>query len=93
METKGRKRNRKKSSWVTDGEWNSIKNIAIKTGMRIGVYRRASTPGKWYKAVQLYRKKKERNTIMSKVCSTINLSHFYERGRCLLADRKKRCRI
>ena len=36
MATKGRKRNRKKSFWVTAGEWKAIEKIAAGTGMGIG---------------------------------------------------------
>ena len=36
MATKGRKRNRKKSFWVTEGEWKAIEKIAAGTGMGIG---------------------------------------------------------
>ncbi len=46
MATKGRKRNRKKSFWVSDSEWNAIERIAAKTGMRIGEYLRISALGK-----------------------------------------------
>jgi len=42
----GRTRNRKKSFWVTDGEWNAIERIAAKTGMGIGEYLRISALGK-----------------------------------------------
>ena len=38
MATKGRKRNRKKSFWVTEGEWKAIEKIAAGTGMGIGEY-------------------------------------------------------
>ena len=46
MATKGRKRNRKKSFWVTDGEWKAIERIAAKTGMGDGEYLRVSALGK-----------------------------------------------
>ena len=42
----GRKRNRKKSFWVTDGEWKTIEKIAAKTGMGDGEYLRISALGK-----------------------------------------------
>ena len=41
-----RKRNRKKSFWVTDGEWKAIEKIAAKTGMGSGEYLRVSALGK-----------------------------------------------
>ena len=44
--TKGRKRNRKKSFWVSDSEWNAIERIAAETGMGIGEYLRISALGK-----------------------------------------------
>ena len=46
MATKGRKRNRKKSFWVTEGEWKAIERIAACTGMGIGEYLRISALGK-----------------------------------------------
>ena len=46
MATKGRKRNRKKSFWVTEGEWKAIEKIAAGTGMGIGEYLRISALGK-----------------------------------------------
>ena len=46
MATKGRKRNRKKSFWVTEGEWKSIEKIAAGIGMGIGEYLRISALGK-----------------------------------------------
>ena len=46
MTNKGRKRNRKKSFWVTDGEWKAIEKIAAKTGMGDGEYLRVSALGK-----------------------------------------------
>ena len=46
MTKQGRKRNRKKSFWVTDGEWNAIERIASKTGMGDGEYLRVSALGK-----------------------------------------------
>ena len=46
MATKGRKRNRKKSFWVTDSEWKAIEKIAAGTGMGIGEYLRISALGK-----------------------------------------------
>ena len=46
MATKGRKRNRKKSFWVTDREWKAIEKIAAGTGMGIGEYLRISALGK-----------------------------------------------
>ena len=46
MATKGRKRNRKKSFWVTAGEWKAIEKIAAGTGMGIGEYLRISALGK-----------------------------------------------
>lgn len=46
MTKQGRKRNRKKSFWVTDGEWNAIEKIAAKTGMGDGEYLRVSALGK-----------------------------------------------
>lgn len=46
MTKQGRKRNRKKSFWVTDGEWNAIEKIAAKTGMGSGEYLRVSALGK-----------------------------------------------
>ena len=46
MTKQGRKRNRKKSFWVTDGEWNAIEKIAAKTGMGDGEYLRISALGK-----------------------------------------------
>ena len=46
MTSKGRKRNRKKSFWVTDGEWKAIEKIAAKTGMGDGEYLRVSALGK-----------------------------------------------
>ena len=42
----GRKRNRKKSFWVTDREWKAIEKIAAGTGMGIGEYLRISALGK-----------------------------------------------
>lgn len=42
----GRKRNRKKSFWVSDSEWNAIEKIAAETGMGIGEYLRISALGK-----------------------------------------------
>ena len=42
----GRKRNRKKSFWVTDSEWKAIERIAAGTGMGIGEYLRISALGK-----------------------------------------------
>lgn len=42
----GRTRNRKKSFWVTDGEWKAIEKIAAKTGMGSGEYLRVSALGK-----------------------------------------------
>ncbi len=44
--TKGRKRNRKKSFWVSDSEWKAIEKIAAETGMGIGEYLRISALGK-----------------------------------------------
>ena len=44
--TKGRKRNRKKSFWVSDSEWKAIEKIAAETGMGIGIYLRISALGK-----------------------------------------------
>ena len=44
--TKGRKRNRKKSFWVSDSEWKAIEKIAADTGMGIGEYLRISALGK-----------------------------------------------
>ena len=44
MATKGRKRNRKKSFWVTEGEWKAIEKIAAGIGM--GEYLRISALGK-----------------------------------------------
>ena len=46
MTKQGRTRNRKKSFWVTDGEWNAIERIAAGTGMGIGEYLRISALGK-----------------------------------------------
>ena len=46
MTTKGRKRNRKKSFWVTEGEWKAIEKIAAGIGMGIGEYLRISALGK-----------------------------------------------
>ena len=46
MATKGRKRNRKKSFWVTEGEWKAIEKIAVGIGMGIGEYLRISALGK-----------------------------------------------
>ena len=46
MATKGRKRNRKKSFWVSDSEWKTIEKIAAETGMGIGEYLRISALGK-----------------------------------------------
>ena len=46
MATNGRKRNRKKSFWVTEGEWKSIEKIAAGIGMGIGEYLRISALGK-----------------------------------------------
>lgn len=46
MATKGCKRNRKKSFWVTEGEWKAIEKIAAGTGMGIGEYLRISALGK-----------------------------------------------
>ena len=43
--TKGRKRNRKKSFWVSDSEWKAIEKIAAETGMGIGEYLRISALG------------------------------------------------
>ena len=42
----GRKRNRKKSFWVTDREWKAIEKIAAGIGMGIGEYLRISALGK-----------------------------------------------
>ena len=42
----GRKRNRKKSFWVTNSEWKAIEKIAAGTGMGIGEYLRISALGK-----------------------------------------------
>ena len=42
----GRKRNRKKSFWVTEGEWKAIEKIAVGIGMGIGEYLRISALGK-----------------------------------------------
>ena len=42
----GRKRNRKKSFWVTEGEWKAIEKIAAGIGMGIGEYLRISALGK-----------------------------------------------
>ena len=41
-----RKRNRKKSFWVSDSEWKAIEKIATETGMGIGEYLRISALGK-----------------------------------------------
>lgn len=46
MATKGRKRNRKKSFWVTEGEWKAIEKIAAGIGMGLGEYLRTSALGK-----------------------------------------------
>lgn len=46
MATKGRKRNRKKSFWVTEGEWKAIEKIAAGIGMGLGEYLRISALGK-----------------------------------------------
>lgn len=46
MATKGRTRNRKKSFWVTEGEWKAIEKIAAGIGMGIGEYLRISALGK-----------------------------------------------
>lgn len=46
MTKTGRKRNRKKSFWVSDSEWNAIERIAAETGMGIGEYLRISALGK-----------------------------------------------
>ena len=46
MATKGRKRNRKKSFWVTEGEWKAIEKIAAGIGMGIGEYLRISALAK-----------------------------------------------
>ncbi len=46
MATKGRKRNRKKSFWVTEGEWKANEKIAAGIGMGIGEYLRISALGK-----------------------------------------------
>ena len=46
MAKQGRKRNRKKSFWVTEGEWKAIEKIAAGTGMGIGEYLRISALGK-----------------------------------------------
>ena len=46
MTKQGRTRNRKKSFWVTDGEWNAIERNAAKTGMGLGEYLRISALGK-----------------------------------------------
>ena len=46
MATKGRTRNRKKSFWVTEGEWKAIEKIAAGIGMGIGEYLRVSALGK-----------------------------------------------
>lgn len=46
MATKGRKRNRKKSFWVTEGEWKAIEKIAAGISMGIGEYLRISALGK-----------------------------------------------
>ena len=46
MTSKCRKRNRKKSFWVTEGEWKAIERIAAKTGMGVGEYLRISALGK-----------------------------------------------
>ena len=42
----GRKRNRKKSFWVTEGEWKAIEKIAAGISMGIGEYLRISALGK-----------------------------------------------
>ena len=57
MATKGRKRNRKKSFWVTDSEWKAIEKIAAGTGMGIGEYLRISALGKTNRCQSLYREK------------------------------------
>lgn len=46
MTKTGRKRNRKKSFWVSDSEWKAIEKIAAETGMGIGEYLRISALGK-----------------------------------------------
>lgn len=46
MATKGRKRNRKESFWVTEGEWKAIEKIAAGIGMGLGEYLRISALGK-----------------------------------------------
>ena len=46
MTKTGRKRNRKKSFWVSDSELNAIEKIAAETGMGIGEYLRISALGK-----------------------------------------------
>ncbi len=46
MTKQGRKRNRKKSFWVTDREWKAIEKIADGIGMGIGEYLRISALGK-----------------------------------------------
>ena len=46
MTKTGRKRNRKKSFWVSDSEWNAIERIVAETGMGIGEYLRISALGK-----------------------------------------------
>lgn len=46
MTKQGRKRNRKKSFWVSDSEWKAIEKIAAETGMGIGEYLRISALGK-----------------------------------------------
>ena len=46
MTKQGRKRNRKKSFWVTEGEWKAIEKIDAGTGMGIGEYLRISALGK-----------------------------------------------
>ncbi|MGM9664024.1 MAG: hypothetical protein ACI3XF_04210 [Eubacteriales bacterium] len=46
MTNKGRTRNRKKSFWATDGEWNAIEKIAAKTGMGDGEYHYSATQRK-----------------------------------------------
>lgn len=46
MTDKGRKRDRKKSFWVTDSERKAIERMAAKTGMGDGEYLRTSALGK-----------------------------------------------
>ena len=67
----GRKRNRKKSFWVTDREWKAIEKIAAGTGMGIGEYLRISALGK---------------TIYQGVIRTVNLTATADSiGRCYAA--------